>query len=109
MSARGAAVAEAMARGRDRGLFVNSRKIFTDKIILIGLPAGTLPPLRVVIQPQLFAFPAEGVAMNSQSVGCLALVSVVLLQHALDKPFLEFAYGVGKLNSLFDHAVDESF
>jgi hypothetical protein len=73
------------------------------------LPAGTFPPLGLVIQPQLRPFPAESVAMNAQSLGCLGLVSVVLLQHVLDKPFLEFGHGVGKLNSLFNHAIDESF
>ena len=74
-----------------------------------NLPAGTFPPLGLVIQPQLRAFPAEGVAMNPQSLGSLGLVSIILFEHTLDEPFLEFAYGVGKLNPLFYHAVDESF
>jgi hypothetical protein len=35
------------------------------------LPPGKFPPFGLVIQPELFAFPAEGVAMNPQSLGCL--------------------------------------
>jgi hypothetical protein len=70
------------------------------------LPIGAFPPLGLVIQPQLCGFSAEGVAMNAQRLGCFGLVSVVLLEHALDKAFLEFAYGVGKLYPLFNHAVD---
>jgi hypothetical protein len=61
-----------------------------------------------VIQVKLFSFAAEGVAVNPQSLGGLRLVSVVLFEHALDKPLLEFAYSLGVLNSIFNHAVDES-
>jgi hypothetical protein len=63
----------------------------------------------MVIQPELSSFSAQGVAMNPQGLGCLGLVSVVLFEQALDKTLLEFAYGLGELNSIINHAVDESF
>jgi hypothetical protein len=43
-----------------------------------------------MVQPQLFNFPAEGVAVNPQSLGGFGPVSVVLIKHVLDEPLLEF-------------------
>ena len=92
-------------QGRDEGSFIRGNEVLPQKLIWKQLPFGSFPPLGLVIQPELFAFPAEGVAMNPQSLGCPGLVSVVLFEHALDKPLLEFGYGVGKLNSLFNHGL----
>jgi hypothetical protein len=69
----------------------------------------TIPPLGLMIQPQLFNFSAEGVAVNPQSLGGLGSISVILIKHVLDETLLEFRHGVGKLNSVFNHANDESF
>ena len=57
--------------GRDVGLFIRGNEVLQQKLIWKDLPPGAFPPLGLVIQPELFAFPAEGVAMNPQSLGCL--------------------------------------
>ena len=58
-------------RGRDVGLFIRGNGALQQTLILKELPAGTFPPFGLVIQAELCAFPAEGVAMNRQGVGCL--------------------------------------
>jgi hypothetical protein len=73
------------------------------------LSAGTLAPLSLVTQPQLFSFSAQGVAVDSQRLGCLGPVSVVLFENPLDESLLEFPNGLRELNSVFNHAVDEGF
>ena len=73
------------------------------------MPAGLSAPLGVVVQAEFLSLSAQGIAVDSQGLGGLTHVSVVLFEQALDETLLEFAYGLGVLNSIFDHAVDESF
>jgi len=58
-------------RDRDIGLFMRDREVLQQELICNDLSVGTFPPLGLVIQPELFSFSAQGVAVNPQSLGCL--------------------------------------
>jgi hypothetical protein len=68
-----------------------------------------LPPFGVVVEPEFFSLSAQSVAVDSQGLGGLRHISIVFFEQALDKTLLEFADGLGELNSVIDHAVDEGF
>ena len=52
---------------------------------------------------------AQGITVHAEFARGPALISSVLLQHGEDKPFLEFAYGLGVKNIALVHLKDKGF
>lgn len=87
------------------------------RLSLKGLPAvpgpfvsswGATPALRLMIKLQCCDLPAQGVAMNSQGLGRLGEVAIIVLQDLPDKPLFKLTDSILKKDVMFDQLIDES-
>ena len=58
---------------------------------------------------KLFFEVDQRIAVNSQGLGGLGLIAVVLLQHLLDETLLKLTDGIGVEDFVVDHASNECF
>lgn len=63
----------------------------------------------VMIELVLANLPAQRIAVNSQLLRGLRLVSFSSIQNALDEALLKFLDGLVKQDTLLDHLRDEAF
>jgi hypothetical protein len=72
------------------------------------LAARTLPALGpVVVQAEGLDLAAESIAMNSQGMGGLRLIAVVLFENGLDETLLKLLDGIGVEDFILDHLANE--
>jgi len=59
-----------------------------------------------VVEFKFVDFPAQGIAVDSEVLGSLRLVSVIPFQNSPDEPFFEFADGFLEGYPAFHHLID---
>ena len=66
-------------------------------------------PFGFMVQAVFEDFAAQRIAVNSEKPGCFRLISIVSFKGFLDKPFLEFTYGILKFYPTLDHLTYKGF